>query len=360
VFMNQFPVNGITTVRDTGGPNIEPSFRMMKNGPAHWPRFFGSGMNLDGMPGAPWAGLIPVRDEQHAREQAIRLIDQGVDFLKLYVWMTAPQVRAVTEEAHRRGVRVAAHVGHIITAEEAIMAGVDALEHVRMGRELVPEDKRAELAALPSRATDWCFDFRPWRFIDPQSEAAGRMIDLLLSRGVFLTPTLTVGATVFFGNRPEVTEPDGIELMPESVREQWRSEMYCADYTPEDFAWAEVEWTRQLEFIGRAHRAGVRIVAGTDTPNPFVVPGPSLHREMQLLAQCGLPPMDVIVAATRRGAELIGGETRFGTVEAGKSADLVILDGDPLSDIRNTRKIRAVIKEGQFVHARLDLAHASA
>jgi hypothetical protein len=94
--------------------------------------------------------------------------------------------------------------------------------------------------------------------------------------------------------------------------------------------------------------AGVRVVAGTDAGNIGTLHGPALHRELELMAAAGLRPMDIIVAATKNGAAVMGRQAEVGTLEKGKYADLVILDADPLTDIKNTRKIFKVMKAGEF------------
>ena len=97
------------------------------------------------------------------------------------------------------------------------------------------------------------------------------------------------------------------------------------------------------------HRAGVRILAGSDTPNPYVFPGFSLHDELGLLVRSGLSPLEALQAATRSAAEYLGTIDEVGTVERGKRADLVVLDGNPLDDILHTRRIHAVIVNGRLV-----------
>ncbi len=99
-------------------------------------------------------------------------------------------------------------------------------------------------------------------------------------------------------------------------------------------------------FVGLYASLGGRIVAGTDTPQQFVVPGDSLHRELELYVASGLSPDAALRAATRDAALLLGIQDRVGTIAPGMAADFVLLDADPLADIRNTRKIAAVVKDG--------------
>jgi imidazolonepropionase-like amidohydrolase len=104
-----------------------------------------------------------------------------------------------------------------------------------------------------------------------------------------------------------------------------------------------------MNFVAEMQKAGVRILAGTDSPAPFVFPGSSLHDELQLLVEAGLPPLEALRSATKSPAEFLQTTKDLGTIEEGKFADLVLLDANPLDDIRNTRKIRGVILRGKFL-----------
>ena len=116
----------------------------------------------------------------------------------------------------------------------------------------------------------------------------------------------------------------------------------------ESLAERKAEFDRELRLAGDMHRAGVKILAGTDTPNPWVFPGTSLHEELGLLVKAGLTPAESLRAATLRPAEFFDASNRLGTVSAGKMADLVLLSSDPLADITNTRRIDAVMVDGRL------------
>ena len=354
LFMTTLLSHGVTTVRDTGNFDPDEVFSTFKAGRVDWPRFFGAGVILDGPadPPAPWRWLAIIDDEESARREASKLIDAGMDFLKVYVWARLPVLRAVVSEAHRRGVRVSAHVGHMVTVEEAVTVGVDALEHVRIGRELVPEERKEELNALTGRILDPLVGFQPWRYIDPQSDLADGLIALMAERGTYITPTLTLSQAILAGNTPEAVNPPGLDEMPGAVQEQWGQYAYPFDYSETDWEQAPVELRNQMEFIGRAQEGGVNVTAGTDLTNPYVVPGHSMHEELRLLVEgCGFSEMDAIVAATSRAADLLGEGDDLGSVEKRKLADLVVLEADPLENITNTQRISAVYKGGEVVTA---------
>jgi imidazolonepropionase-like amidohydrolase len=119
--------------------------------------------------------------------------------------------------------------------------------------------------------------------------------------------------------------------------------------TPEDFANARRAFQKYLEVVGGLRRAGVEIIAGTDTLNPYCFPGFSLHDEMALLVRAGLSPLEALQAATRNAARFLGKLDSLGTIETGKIADLILLDANPLDDIGNTKKINAVVMNGRLL-----------
>jgi imidazolonepropionase-like amidohydrolase len=347
-FSRQFIDYGVTTVRDTG--NIDPQLlEQFKQGQPGWPRWFGAGRILDGDSPGPWKWVQVVDSPATARESVPQVIDEGVNFLKTYVMITPPILQAIVDEAHSRGVWVTSHVGHLTTVEEAVRIGVDSLEHVRVGPELVPDADREAFEGLRARFWDPLVSWMAWRFVDPASDRAGRLIELMAERGVIITPTLTLSKSILLGDDPAVVRPPGMSTLPESVQNEWDRLAVTFDFTEEDFREGRVELARQMEFIGRARKGGVKITAGTDVTMPYVVPGAGLHGELKLLVDSGLTPMEALVAATGQAAELLGQQNNLGTVEKGKLADMVVLDADPLEDITNVQHIFAVLKSGQVV-----------
>lgn len=127
----------------------------------------------------------------------------------------------------------------------------------------------------------------------------------------------------------------------------WRRGTFVSDWSEEDFRCSAAAWPKVLRLLKAYHTQGVRLVTGSDEPNPWVIPGISLHQELELYAEAGIPPAEILKMATHNGAEALGILPDVGTVEAGKRADLVVLSASPLADIRNTRKIERVFREGR-------------
>jgi imidazolonepropionase-like amidohydrolase len=133
------------------------------------------------------------------------------------------------------------------------------------------------------------------------------------------------------------------------VRKTWNEFSYTFDYTADDFIQAKTELRRQMEFVARAGDAGVRVVAGTDTTNPWVIPGSALHDELALLVQSGLSAEAAIHAATLQAAGALGISTDLGSLEKRKLADVVVVDGELSRDITLSRRIELVFKNGREV-----------
>ena len=148
-----------------------------------------------------------------------------------------------------------------------------------------------------------------------------------------------------------------VDLAPQAMQESWVSGGFTADWTSSDFARMQKAWPKILDIIARYYHEGVQLTTGSDLPNSWVVPGVSLHQEMELLSGAGIPTRDVLAMATRNAAAALGLRRDIGTIEIGKRADLVILKANPLDDIRNTRRIEYVLSEGRIFRPSSLLTH---
>ena len=251
--------------------------------------------------------------------------------------------------AHSHGVPVAAHVGNAVSVGEAVAAGVDALEHICSGRELLEPGIRRLESELPQRPHDWVLTLRPWRFVDLGSDRVRRHIEMLAASGVTVTPTLAILRVFCSPDEAESTLSARTDL-PRGLREAWEATWPGAGYSEEDLAHGEQEWEAIQGFVGLAHCAGVNLVAGSDIPNPGTYPGSSLHQEIGWLSECGLGTAGAIHAATGAAAGLMG-RTDIGILRGGRRADLVVLEGDliggrlgpiedPLCDPQRARRPR--------------------
>jgi imidazolonepropionase-like amidohydrolase len=164
-------------------------------------------------------------------------------------------------------------------------------------------------------------------------------------------PTLTALRSMAYLDDPKHTNDERLKYMPQTIRASWqpKNDFRLQTVTKEDFAQQKKLFDRNLELVGSMHRAGVGILAGTDVLNPYCFPGFSLHNELEWLVRAGLSPMEALQAATRNPARYLGRLKDLGTVDQGKIADLVLLDANPLEDIKNTQTIAAVMIDGKFL-----------
>jgi imidazolonepropionase-like amidohydrolase len=193
--------------------------------------------------------------------------------------------------------------------------------------------------------------------VDLGSPEFREMLQLIAENEIPIDPTLMAHHTKHFGDAAEYQDDPDQALAP-GISGTWHEfGVYVVDnWSEEDFARARRAWPTVLALVRAYHRAGILLTTGSDTPNPWVIPGKSLHQEMALLASAGISPSEVIGMATRNGAESLGLLDEIGTVEIGKRADLVVLSADPLKDIRNTRSVRYVVQSGQLLDPNAILA----
>lgn len=343
-------VNGVTTIRDPAG-NLTPlrlARQDIDSGKRLGPRLFFSGYVLDGNPPL-WPDFSVMADTPERAESAVNfLIDQGVDLIKVYNSVTEPALVAILRTAYARGIPVTGHVPRSMTMTRAVELGMDGLEHIRVtGRELLPLEEADKIDFLPFVERE----ARLWQRFDLDSPKMKTLIAFLAEKKVFLDPTLTVDEVSSFALYEEQAKDPNNRFLP---RNSFVDEVETAPdvfrLPPELKDAAAAGFRKRLQFIGMCSRAGVQIIAGTDGVGAGkLLPGFGLQHELELLAQAGLTPIQVIQAATINAARALKKDEDLGSIEAGKLADLVILTSDPLSDIRNTSKIDAVMIGGRLL-----------
>jgi hypothetical protein len=177
-----------------------------------------------------------------------------------------------------------------------------------------------------------------------------RNLACVVRNGTWMCPTLSVLRAAALGGEADLRNDPRMKYVPKFLKEQfWKDAYGWEGRSAEDSARAKRVYQKQLEVVGMMRRAGVRFIAGTDTANPYVFPGFSLHEELALLVEAGFTPMQALQSATRDAADYLGLLDSVGTIEKGKAADLVLLDADPLAEIGATRKINAVVLGGRLI-----------
>jgi imidazolonepropionase-like amidohydrolase len=340
---------GVTTVRDMHGSlNSVISVRRRANTPAGGsPRVYAGGAMIDGLP-TTYPDAIGVNGENDARKAVDRLVSAGVDFIKVYTHIDPPLLRAVLDEAHTFNVVVAAHLG-MTDAVTAAKSGISSIEHMTGVPEAISRERSSLLAAhYRGFFPGWTAFERSWADLD--SGALTQLAARLAQERVTLVPTLILHETLSRLDDPAILRDSALRDVPEEARRAWDvpGMISRAGWDPADFEAFRRSRPLQNLFVRAFARAGGRIAAGTDAPNQLLVPGYTEHRELELLVAAGISPMQALRAATRNGAELLGADS-LGQLAPGKVADLVVLTRNPLTDIRNTRSIEAVMSRGRLL-----------
>jgi imidazolonepropionase-like amidohydrolase len=338
---------GVTTVRDL---HNDPGYVMpltREDSPLR-PRVVAAGAVIDG-PGSFWKNAVQVATVGEARAAVRQQIERGARVVKAYTRLEPALLSVVVAEAQARNIPVAAHLG-MTTALQAADLGVSSIEHLSGIPESVGDEAGRLIAAHKDFLAGWTAFELEWLRLQPaRLDALARQLS---ARGVVLVPTLALHEAFARLGDQDLTRDSALADVPQQVlRKSWDPAdiMGRAHWTPQVLAKFKQAMPVLQRFVGTFARSGGRVVAGTDTPQQFVVPGASLHRELELLVASGLSASDAIKSATSAAAALLGIQDRVGTIAAGKAADLILVDGDPLADIRATRSISMVIKDGVIV-----------
>jgi imidazolonepropionase-like amidohydrolase len=322
---------GATTVRDCGNEFefITAVRDAVASGHGLGPRLLLAGI-VDGT-GPSAIGVERVDTPEQAKMWTDKYHDAGFQQMKIYSSVQLEEVKDVADEAHRLGMTVTGHVPIGLNAYQTIEVGQDQINHIPYILDIMLPALPAD-ASRPDHATAEAN-------LDLNSPAARKAIAFLVQHGTVVDPTLALFE--FFSAstaKPAASiEPGVLKVAPEL-------QGILADVGPPS-PQAEISekvFAKELAVVGALHKAGVPIVAGTDQ----TVPGHSLHREIELYVQAGFTPMEAIQAATIVPARVMGLDKELGTVEPGKRADVIILDGNPLESIRNIRKVEFVITNG--------------
>jgi imidazolonepropionase-like amidohydrolase len=337
---------GVTTVRDLGGSlDFLVETRRLRKGGAAGARLLFSGPMIDGDP-PTWPALVRVTSDADAAVAAVdEYLAAGADAIKLYTTLPPDSLRRCIDHVDGR-LPVTGHLGATL-ASEAMEAGINGLEHALLTPygDLGPDDMRVAPGETMMSPGFWSKVAEGWTKTDLSSDRTKRWIDLLVEKDVSFCPTLTVvpGA----GDEPAEHELDQAAAV---VSERWKEATTLRgtmQVPPEYEQRARAARKKLQELVARVHEAGGRIVSGTDTGAiRSLVPGFSLHHELEFLSGADLSNMDVLRSATSRAAEALWRDD-LGVIAAGKRADLLLLRSDPLDEIAALRDIERVLQDGR-------------
>lgn len=333
---------GITGVRDMGAP-LDDVVRLRGetgNGILLGPRLVVSGPLLQGPLPFQMPLLLSVNSKVEARQTVSRLKARGVDFVKVQDTLPRDLYLAIADQAKREHLPLAGHIPPSVLAVEVADVGQVSIEHlggqflgVLLGcsrREgALHAEQVATMQALrralekgqPPAKTHLRAAFARAVLDSYDDKKAASLFTRFVRRGTWQCPTLVTLRTLWEGQKEGLSE--------------------------EDLAYGARVYAKNLEVVRSMHRAGVRFLAGTD--GPYTSEPSALHDELAVLVEAGLTPLEALQAATRNPAAFFGKLNVFGALETGKVADLVLLEANPVEDIRNTQTIAGVVVRGRFL-----------
>ena len=334
-FTKLYLAGGVTSMRTGGNMNGYGELaikRAIDRGDKPGPWIDATAPYLEG-PGLNLGQVHELTGPDDARRMVAFWNEAGATSLKAYMHITRDELRAALDEGHKRGMKLTGHLCSI-TYREAAALGIDNLEHGFFAATDFVADKKPDVC--PGQGVGQA----SVAAVDPKSDAVTSLIKELVQRHVALTSTLTV----FELSVPGRPLPPGLEMLEPALREQFERR-FSAPRTGNSVSTTLFPKARQLEVD--FFRAGGTLLAGTDpTGGGGVIPGFSDQREIELLVESGLTPLEAIKVGTLNGATYLGRADRVGSIAVGKQADLVVLDGNPAAQIADIRKVTLVFKDG--------------
>jgi Amidohydrolase family len=359
VILPLYIANGITGIRDMGGDPaiLDQRRKRIDGGELAGPHMMIAGPFLNG--GKSDAQTIAVNTPEEARKAVDSLKAQGMDFIKVLSDISSGVYWPLADEARIQHIRFVGHVPLGVSAAEAAVMGQKSIEHLS-GVLLATSSKEAELRlqiVTAASKKDWAaYTYAMGEALDTYSQPkAWDLFSEFVDSCTWQVPTLVWDVADANVDNPAIANDARMKYVPNSVAKSWDPAKLTQATSAEQLAQGKRLTAHYMQLVDLMRRAGVMMMAGTDSPDPYVFPGFSLHDELELLVKSRLSNVQALQAATFYPALFMTKLNRYGVVETGHVADLVVLDDDPLKDIGNTRKIWAVILGGRyFGRAELD------
>ena len=342
-----FIANGVTGVRQMFGNSDLLRWRdQIAKGSLLGPRMFVASPIIDG-PEPIWPNSIAVRNEEEGRKAVRRVKQWGADFVKVYALLPRDAYFGIADEAKQQGIPFVGHVPNSVSQGEASDAGQKSIEHLT-GMLIGCSDKETELREklVKADSPEARGRVQATALETFDQKKAADLVARFVTNQTWQCPTLTVLRSGAYLGDSSFRRDARLRYIPRLLHQRWNFRV--ATRSGSDNAGAKKVLQKQFEIVGAMQKAGVPILAGTDTGNPFCFPGFSLHEELALLVIAGLTPVEALRSATLNPAKFFGLDQTLGTIEQGKIADLVLLDANPLVDIRNTQRINAVVSNGRL------------
>jgi imidazolonepropionase-like amidohydrolase len=346
-----YVANGVTGVRDMAGDldQLELWRREIAEGTRVGPRMVVSGPYLEGGD-VPIAHIL-VRTPEDAAPAVDSLVRLGVDFVKVHGQLDRERYFAIARAARTRGIAFVGHVPRTVLAAEASDSGQSSIEHLlTIPNRCAPDEAEALAPRFPVQsALGAC-----------THEDLAPLFARFTRNDTWIVPTLVAAVEISEWPNRELPGDPFAHYLPDSLR-AYVAEIFPMppDVPPGAEVVGRSLFRKRVETVAAMHRAGVRIMPGTDAPLRNSPPGFGLHEELAWFVRAGVRPIDAIRAATIEPARFLGMADSLGTLEGGKLADLVLLEADPLDDIGNLRRVVAVMANGRLFDVRRDSAEVA-
>lgn len=339
---------GVTTIRNPGG-SLAAATRYEER--RHLPGFVGPETHNAGpvINSQPIAGLAVAANTE---EDILRIVAEqsaaGADWIKLYTGLSDELVRAAIRAADARGIPTVAHLDRL-SWTDALEMGVDSLVHLMpISPDLLAPEARANYVST-ARPGAFAF-FEWWEHFDPDGPQADRLVAAFNEHRPVFDATLVAFHAAFWQDLGSVHQQDAMRYAHPKLLANWNDWFtFTLGWQDEDFDRARAVWPKVERLAVRLYSSNARTTIGSDTSNPWIAPGISLHREMQLLADAGVPAATILRAATANAAEALGAADRLGRIAAGYEADIVLLRGNPLTAIEHSLDIVGVVNNGRLI-----------
>jgi hypothetical protein len=348
---------GVTGIRDMGSdPQRTLKWKSeIEAGRMLGPTVFTSGPILDGpATGVKQAPVLQVANADDGRNAVDQVDLAGLDFIMV---MSRVPTDAYFSLAHRARIRRAPFAGHVpesVSVWDAVEARQKSVEHLfGMALACSYDEKRLRaerLEALANKDYAALDQIRQRTYSTFSQPLCSELFRRMARFQIWQTPTLALAERrSFVGLERRANDPE-LTYVPDGIRKTWKDPREeAATATAEQLESLREDYKRNCRMVAQMQSFGVGILAGTDTGDPYVVPGFALHDELESLVAAGLTPLQALNAATINPARYFNIESTHGTIEKGKLANAVLLDADPLADIRNITRISSVIVNGRLL-----------
>tara|TARA_Y100001960_G_C14781793_1_gene887404 strand:+ start:4706 stop:6118 length:1413 start_codon:yes stop_codon:yes gene_type:complete len=366
---NLFIAYGVTSVRDTGGEFdfVNHWKNISNNNPNIYPRVKIAGPLIDGKYNVYDGNSvffpplsIKTTTVSETEKRVKELIDNGVDFLKAYEMLTPEQFKKIIEIAKEHGLKVTGHIPLSMDAISVSNIGINSIEHLRnleMSstanteellniRRIALENKDKILGSTLRRNLHKSQRISSINKID--SVQLKKVFEILAKNETWQIPTLILYKGWAYKLYEDSEWKNTFDYLPLEIKEKWNYQIASAPKTDNTDRKIFSNWGKSM--TGLMNKSGIKFMAGTDTPIGFQTPGYSLHKELEMLVESGLTNSEALESATSNPSKYFNMDDKLGYIKEGQIADLVILNDNPLKNISNTRKIHAVIKNGNYIN----------